>query len=341
MPSEPTPPPPDSGAPAPADTGPGAPSDATPPPPDAGAPAPADAGHAQAGAPAPVPPPPGFEPRPLPARAAGRAGWMPALAFAAFVTGFGVTILLGLVVVVAAGAFGASVDNPPPGVNILLTLVQNVALVGAAYGFARMNGRPAAVDFGLRAARFWLSVRLLVAVWIGFFALSAIWAAVLGLNEPQSLPDELGAEGALVNVLAVVVVVTVVAPLGEELFFRGFFYGALRNWRGPMVAAVLTGAVFGLVHAGSSPIGYIVPLAIFGFGLCLLYERTGSLYPPIALHALNNSVALGANLHWSWQIPAMMVGSTAAALAVAVLLARGLGERLPPGPASAPAPGRA
>ena len=100
------------------------------------------------------------------------------------------------------------------------------------------------------------------------------------------------------------------------------------------------GALFGLIHVGSAPVGYLVPLAFFGFGLCLLYERTGSLYPSIALHALNNSIALGANLDWSWQIPAMMVGSTLGALACAWLLARLIGERVPAAPASAPAPGR-
>jgi membrane protease YdiL (CAAX protease family) len=78
---------------------------------------------------------------------------------------------------------------------------------------------------------------------------------------------------------------------------------------------------------------------MFGAGLCLLYEWTGSLYPAIALHALNNSIALGANLKWDWQIPAMMVGSTAAALLCAWLLARILGDRPRPPAAGAPAPG--
>jgi uncharacterized protein len=278
-------------------------------------------------APAPVPAPP------------GRAGWPPWLSIAAFATGFGATIVLGLVVIVVASAFGASEEAP--GVGIGLTLMQNLALVAAAYGFAAINGRPAARDFGLRPAPLGRSVGLLVAVWIGFFVLSAVWAVALGLKEQQTLPDELGADGPLPNVLAVVVLVTVLAPLGEELFFRGFFFGALRNWRGPLPAALISGAVFGLIHAGSSPAGYLVPLAIFGVGLCLLYEWSGSLYPAIALHALNNSIALGANLDWSWQIPAMMVGSTLGALACAWLLARAVGDRRREPAGSAPAPGSA
>ncbi|MEA2142271.1 MAG: protease family protein, partial [Solirubrobacteraceae bacterium] len=269
----------------------------------------------------------------------GRDGWPAWLSIAGFATGYGTTIVLGLFVIVIAGAFGASTKDPPPGVNIGLTVGQNVALVGAAYFFACLGGRPAAADFGLRPAPVWRSVRLLVAVWIAFFVLSAIWAVVLKLDEQQTLPDELGANGPLLNALAVIVLVTVIAPLGEELFFRGFFFGALRNWRGPILAGVLTGAVFGLIHVGSAPIGYLVPLAIFGAGLCLLYELTGSLYPAIALHALNNSIALGANLDYgAGVIVAMMAGSTIAALLCARLLAKVIGDRRPARPANAPAP---
>jgi hypothetical protein len=256
----------------------------------------------------------------------------------AFVAGFGATIVLGIFVFVVATAAG--VEEDAPGVNIGLTIVQNVALVGAAFFFAAMAaGGLAAADFGLRRTRFWRSVGLMVAVWIGFFVLSAAWAVLLDLDQQQDLPEELGAEGPLVNALAVVVLVTVVAPIGEELFFRGFFFGALRNWRGPWLAAILTGIAFGAIHLGSSPVGYLVPLMIFGVGLCLLYEWTGSLYPAIALHALNNSIALGADLGWDWQIPAMMVGSTAAALLCAWLLAKALGDRARPPAGGAPAPG--
>ncbi|HWC28096.1 MAG TPA: type II CAAX endopeptidase family protein [Solirubrobacteraceae bacterium] len=294
-----------------------------------------------------IPPPSGrHQNPPAPAPAAtrppappGRPAWPPWLSLAGFGTGFGITIVVGAIIV--GGASAAGVSQKAPGLNIGLTLLQNVALVGAAYGFAATLGRPAAVDFGLRRAALWRSVGLLLAVWFGFFALSAAWAVALELEQQQTLPEELGADGPLLNVLAVVVLVTVIAPLGEELFFRGFFFGSLRNWHGPWLAALLTGLVFGAIHAGSSPVGYLVPLALFGIGLCMLYEWTGSLYPSIALHALNNSIALGANLDWSWQVPAMMVGSTAGALACAWLLARAIGERRRSAEPDAAAPGSA
>ncbi|MBW3607253.1 MAG: CPBP family intramembrane metalloprotease [Actinobacteria bacterium] len=269
----------------------------------------------------------------------GRDRWPAWLSIAGFATGYGTTIVLGLIVILIASAFGASTSDPPPGINIGLTVGQNLALVGAAYFFAMLSGRPAAADFGLRPARLWRSIRLLVAIWVGFLVLSGIWALALDLEEQQTLPDELGAGDSLVNALVVIGLVTVIAPLGEELFFRGFFFGALRNWRGPILAAVLTGCLFGLVHVGSAPIGYLVPLAIFGIGLCMLYEWTGSLYPPIALHALNNSIALGANQDYgAATIAAIMVGSTIVALLCARLLARVIGDRRPGPPTSAAAP---
>ncbi len=279
-----------------------------------------------------IPPPsldePGRRPRPATSHAprAGAAGWAPWTSIAALFAGLVVTVLGGAIVAIASGAAG-DLDDPPPGVNIALTLFQNLALLGAALGFAYLVGRPRAEDFGLtRPPRIGRAIGLLLAVWFGFYALSALWVTALGLNETQELPDRLGADNNTLNLLAVVVLITVVAPLGEELFFRGYFFGSLRNWRGVWPAAIGTGLIFGLIHAGSAPAGFLVPLGFFGFGLCLLYHFSGSLYPCIALHALNNSIALGATLDWTWEIPVTMAGSVIGALLVASRLARALGR---------------
>jgi len=53
----------------------------------------------------------------------------------------------------------------------------------------------------------------------------------------------------------------------------------------------------------------------------------GSLYPCIAGHAINNSIPLGAALDWTWQTPALIVGSTLAALTIARLNALRLERR--------------
>jgi membrane protease YdiL (CAAX protease family) len=292
-------------------------------------------------------PPPSLEPaeqqRPRPAtshapeRRSGAAAWAPWTSIGALFAGLVVTVLGSTIVAIASGT-ADQLKDPPPGVNIALTLFQNLALFGAAVGFACLVQRPSAADFGLRRPpKIGRAIGLLAAVWAGFYAVSGLWVTLLGLHETQALPDRLGADGSTLNALAVVVLITVIAPLGEETFFRGYFFGSLRNWRGVWPAAIATGVIFGAIHAGSAPVGFLVPLGFFGFGLCLLYHYSGSLYPCIALHALNNSIALGAAMHWSWQIPAMMVGSVVVALTLASGLARLLGGASPGAAAAAPA----
>jgi membrane protease YdiL (CAAX protease family) len=75
------------------------------------------------------------------------------------------------------------------------------------------------------------------------------------------------------------------APVVEEVFFRGVLYRSLRNRLPVLAAALVAGTMFGLAHAGAYPLGSLPAKAGFGFVMCLLYERTGSLLPCIAVHS--------------------------------------------------------
>ncbi len=89
------------------------------------------------------------------------------------------------------------------------------------------------------------------------------------------------------------------------------------------MAAVVVGMLFGLAHTGSASPEYLVPLGFLGFVLCLIRWRTGSLYPCMALHSFNNSLALGVNqLHWSaGAILGLIVGSLLVIAAITAPLA--------------------
>ena len=95
------------------------------------------------------------------------------------------------------------------------------------------------------------------------------------------------------SAIAVGVAVIVVAPVTEELFFRGFFYRALRSRMIVFWAALIDGLLFGSLHFQSlESAASIVPvIAVFGFGQCLVYERTGSIFAVIAVHASFNTFA--------------------------------------------------
>ena len=93
---------------------------------------------------------------------------------------------------------------------------------------------------------------------------------------------------------------TLAAPIAEEFFFRGFLFPAVWRAIGMWPAAIIGGMMFGAVHAGGTDAKFLVPLAVFGLLLCLIYRYSGSLLPCMALHAVNNATALGVTLGWQW-----------------------------------------
>ncbi|MGE5598377.1 MAG: lysostaphin resistance A-like protein [Bacteroidota bacterium] len=81
-------------------------------------------------------------------------------------------------------------------------------------------------------------------------------------------------------------VVAVVAPLWEEIFFRGLVYVIFRRAVGIAAGAVLSGFLFALLHA--EPMLLRLPICLLGVGLALFYEASGSLYPPMIAHGVSN-----------------------------------------------------
>ncbi|HEX4280643.1 MAG TPA: CPBP family intramembrane glutamic endopeptidase, partial [Solirubrobacteraceae bacterium] len=140
----------------------------------------------------------------------------------------------------------------------------------------------------------------------------------------EKILEQLGSNESAALLLLSAGLTCVVAPISEEILFRGFIFTALRNWHGTLPAALLTGLLFGGVHVGSAPLLDLVPLAGLGFGLCLLYRYTGSLYPCIVTHSLNNSVAFASLEGWGWQAVVLALASLAA-IAALVMLFRRLG----------------
>jgi len=88
-----------------------------------------------------------------------------------------------------------------------------------------------------------------------------------------------------------ILLIVIAAPISEEVCFRGMVYGGLREKLPRAAAALIAAVLFGALHALTG-VSAVPPLIAFGFVLCLLYEKTGSIVPGILLHMLNNSVAL-------------------------------------------------
>ena len=245
----------------------------------------------------PPPPPPPARPE-LPEGATPR--WPAWYAGVGFLTALIATLL---VVGIVAAATGTTADDQDATFTVVATFLQSLIFIGTAVLFASFTRKPRAEHFGLRPARFWPSVGWAALGIVSFYIAVAVYTAVVQPDAEQTVAQDLGANQGTFGMIAAGFMVICVAPVAEEFFFRGFFYRALRSRWPVLTAAGIDGLLFGIIHydfSGADALLIVPPLALLGFIFCLVYERTGTIYTVIALHALNNAIAYGVNIHEVW-----------------------------------------
>jgi membrane protease YdiL (CAAX protease family) len=192
------------------------------------------------------------------------------------------------------------VEIPQSAVGLGLTvLVPAIAGSGAILTIAFFAFRHSARGLGwvgLDARGVGLLAFLLILVYAPLSLTAALWQFFLDLVHGSTLPEQdavrmfrdatLDRDWPRLAVLILGPVV--VAPISEELFFRGFLQSWLRAKSSALPAMVLSSMFFALVHP------MVVWLPIFGVGLLLgwIYERSGRLLEAVAYHAMFNSAQL-------------------------------------------------
>ena len=231
------------------------------------------------------------EPPELPAGVAPR--WPAWYAGAGFLVALiGTLIAVGVV----AAATGAGTDDEDPAFTIIATLMQSLIFIGTAVLFASFTRRPKPWHFGLRRTALWPALGWAALGMVSFYLLAAIYTALLSPDAEQTVAQDLGADEGTFGLIAAGFMVICIAPFAEEFFFRGFFYRALRSKYSVIVAALIDGVLFGVIHydfSGADALLILPPLALLGFMFCLVLEKTGSLWPVVGLHAFNNAIAYG------------------------------------------------
>jgi membrane protease YdiL (CAAX protease family) len=112
------------------------------------------------------------------------------------------------------------------------------------------------------------------------------------VTTPEQVPSHLGPFGVVATILYGIVI----APIHEELFFRGILFRSIRDRQGFAAAAWGSGLAFGLVHYIPAPFVdslLLMSVMVFtGFALAFLYERRGNIVAPIFAHATFNTIGL-------------------------------------------------
>lgn len=161
-------------------------------------------------------------------------------------------------------------------------VVRGTGQLPEVLGFRSPSGREIAAAIVLWAVLFF-PFRLVHLAWLEVLM-------TLGA-EPEAQPlvesfRQVVSRGAWAAAVGYALPGAIVAPVVEETLFRGLLYGTLRRSVSPVGAAVVTSALFGAVHLSLSASVTIFALSLV---LCYLYERTGSLYPAVAFHAVFNT----------------------------------------------------
>ncbi|QTN30826.1 CPBP family intramembrane metalloprotease [Akkermansiaceae bacterium] len=116
----------------------------------------------------------------------------------------------------------------------------------------------------------------------------------LGVEKVQDTVTMFQTEKDIVVLVLLAVAAALVAPICEEIVFRGYLYPVAKKYAGPWVAALATALIFSAAHGSFSA---LLPLFAFGLALVAIYEFTGSIWAPMAVHFLFNSATVAAQFY--------------------------------------------
>jgi len=116
--------------------------------------------------------------------------------------------------------------------------------------------------------------------------LEAYFSNDIKIQQPVKIYQE--ADAVTIRIMIAISVI-VIAPIVEEMVFRGYLYTATKRFTDRFFAAIITSLLFGVVHFN---IGALLPLIFLALLLSASYELTGSLWAPISIHALFNATTI-------------------------------------------------
>ncbi len=216
------------------------------------------------------------------------------------------TLVVLLVLLVAMQWVVPSSPKPPDapgasggatGLQIIYGALQFALPVAAILAFLIARGISLPVIFGLKRVSLWRAIGIaagLIMLLIPLFMLvtTIAYQFLDGHAEPQEMVkiyQKAAKTGKSEILWQVMVAAVVIAPITEEILFRGYFYAVLKRIAGPMPAALGISLLFGAIH--NNALGFS-GLTLLALGLTLAYEWSGSLLVSIFMHAWFNATSL-------------------------------------------------
>ena len=152
-------------------------------------------------------------------------------------------------------------------------------------------------EMGVEGTLTWTDIGLAPIGFIAYLVMSMIGQWVMPFVD-WSAEQDIGYDMSNLigtDLLIVAATIVIIAPIAEELIFRGWLYGKMKQIIPTWLAVVLVSVLFGIMH-GQVNVG--INVFFLSITLCVLREMTGTIYAGILLHMLKNGVAL-AFLLWT------------------------------------------
>ncbi len=152
-----------------------------------------------------------------------------------------------------------------------------------------LRSLPVPVALGIAALSF-IAVWVMMVVIISLLKEYAFGDAAID-ESAQKTVETFRASGSLTYKLLLGFTAVIIAPLTEEIIFRGFLYGVIKRFTDRWFSTFFTALFFAAVH---QHVGSLFPLFTLAIGLAIAYEATGCLLVPIFMHAIFNAFNIGA-----------------------------------------------
>jgi membrane protease YdiL (CAAX protease family) len=209
-------------------------------------------------------------------------------------------LIAGMLSVPVLNAFDEDTDLA----NMTATVVAALVIIGILIGWLSMYHRGWVEVMRLPDKGRWRAEILAGVLYgLGLYVVAVVFVGGLLLillnalsgeqvQAPEQVPQGLSAVGIVVTSLYAIVI----APFGEELFFRGVLFRTLRDRHGLRIGLLGTAVGFGLIHFIPGDVVdaalLMLVMAFTGASLGYLYERRGTIVAPIAAHVTFNVIGL-------------------------------------------------
>jgi uncharacterized protein len=187
------------------------------------------------------------------------------------------------------------------GTFVIAALASDLPMLIVVYVRLIWPGALTWTDLGLKALPWGYTLRMGVAVGLGGLVVIDIVGTLLsqvGFKPNQLEEFEFVLQEGPLAFVVLLIAASVIAPFFEELFFRGFLFGVYRRRQPLWLAYLVSSVLFTIPHLQptrmnvNQMVGLSVGIFMLAMLLAWVYQHTGSLYPGIIAHALNNATGL-------------------------------------------------